>query len=86
MTTLYLPPNPATGQVYVATNGATYTWLGNRWSSAAAVSNGTAVYVEEGGDSTTWATPQNTAADTTVDGGGSLEIPTSTLNGGTSTI
>jgi hypothetical protein len=43
--------------------------LGNRWSSATAVNNGTAAYIEEGGDSGTWATPTNNAYDTTLDGG-----------------
>lgn len=43
------PQNPTNGQQWVAENTVTYTWLGNRWSSATALSNGTAVNYKEGG-------------------------------------
>ena len=63
------PISPTIGQEYVGTNGATYTWLGNRWSSASAINNGTAAFIEEGGDSATWETPTINEYDTTLDGG-----------------
>jgi hypothetical protein len=63
------PTDPALGQEYVATNGATYVWLGNRWSSVTAINNQTAAYIEEGGDAFTWATTTNNLYDTTLDGG-----------------
>jgi len=71
MTTITFPNSPALGQEYVAINGATYIWMGNRWSSITAINNGTAAYIEEGGDSTTWATPNNNPNeyDTILDGG-----------------
>jgi hypothetical protein len=47
------PQNPTTGQQWVAENTVTYTWLGDRWSSAIAVSNGTAVHYKEGGRAST---------------------------------
>jgi len=47
------PQNPTTGQQWVAENTVTYTWLGDRWSSAIAVSNGTAVHYKEGGRANT---------------------------------
>jgi hypothetical protein len=63
------PQTPSLGQEYVATNGATYIWLGNRWNSVTAINNKTAAYIEEGGDAYTWATPENNAYTTTSDGG-----------------
>lgn len=47
------PQNPTTGQQWVADNAVTYTWLGNRWSSATAVANGTAVHHKDGGRANT---------------------------------
>ncbi len=47
------PQNPTTGQEWVAENTVTYTWLGNRWSSAAAIAAGTAVHYKEGGRAST---------------------------------
>ena len=69
MTTVFLPTNPTLGQEYVATNGATYTWLGNRWSSAVAIEQNTAVPYYEGGNSATWPTIVNNPTDNTADGG-----------------
>lgn len=64
------PASPAIGQEYVATNGATYIWLGNRWSAAETIRNGDAVFIYEGGDSTTWASADQTnAGDIILDGG-----------------
>ena len=47
------PANPATGQQYVADNAVTYTWLGNRWSSATALNAGTAEHYRDGGRAST---------------------------------
>ena len=47
---LDLPLNPTLNQQYVANNGITYTWLGNRWSSEVAVRTGTAAFYYEGSD------------------------------------
>lgn len=70
MTAIYLPPHPVQGQEYVAINGATYTWLGNRWSSTQAIKNRTAAFYIEGGDSTTWATAEQiNPGDNVLDGG-----------------
>jgi len=66
---IIFPTTPAIGQEFVATNGATYIWLGNRWNSVTAINNRTAFFIEEGGDANTWATPENGAYDTTLDGG-----------------
>jgi hypothetical protein len=63
------PTDPTTGQEYVALNGATYVWLGNRWSSVVAINNQTAAYIAEAGDAFTWDTPTNNLYDTTLDGG-----------------
>jgi len=47
------PTNPTLGQQYVADNAVTYTWLGNRWSSATAIDAGTAEYYRDGGRANT---------------------------------
>lgn len=47
------PSSPTQGQQYVADNAVTYTWLGNRWSSATALNNGTAEYYRDGGRANT---------------------------------
>ena len=63
------PSSPTTGQVWVAENTATYTWLGNRWNSITAIVNGTVQFYDEGGRAVTWATPTNGPADKEIDGG-----------------
>ena len=63
------PQNPVLGQEFVALNGATYVWLGNRWNSTTAIFNRTAAYIVESGDAYTWDTPENNAYDNTLDGG-----------------
>ncbi len=60
------PTAPTTGQEFVAVNGATYIWLGNRWNSVTAVNNRTAAHIVEGGDSA-WV--YNELTDATLDGG-----------------
>lgn len=47
------PADPTLGQTYVAENAVTYTWLGNRWSSATAINAGTAEYYRDGGRAST---------------------------------
>jgi hypothetical protein len=44
------PTNPTLGQRYVAINGSTYTWMGNRWDSANALETGQALFYVEGGN------------------------------------
>lgn len=43
------PSGPYTGQLYVADNTATYVWLGDRWSTAPGIEQGTAYYYRDGG-------------------------------------
>ena len=70
MTAITLPSTPSTGQIYVATNGATYLWLNDHWNTSVPLLNGSAVFYYEGGDATTWATANQTnPGDTTLDGG-----------------
>lgn len=46
---LYFPPTPTVGQRYIGINGATYTWLGDRWNSIVAIEAGIAEhYVDNG--------------------------------------
>jgi hypothetical protein len=66
---IIFPKTPSVGQEYVAINGATYIWLGNRWNSITAINNKTAAYIVEGGDAFTWADTANNTYDTTLDGG-----------------
>ena len=63
------PQNPTSGQIWVAENTATYTWLGDRWNSVTAVVNGRVEFYEEGGRANTWATPTNNSYDKEIDGG-----------------
>lgn len=57
------PTGPSTGQQWVAENGVTYTWLGDRWNSAIALQLGTAAAYVDGGRAET------THFDITIDGG-----------------
>ena len=74
MTAIFLPPNPTTGQEYVATNGVTYIWLGDRWNTTEPIRNQTAAFYYEGGDSTTWLDTQTFPPDTVLDGGNSFGL------------
>jgi hypothetical protein len=70
MTQLFLPPTPSLNQQYVANNGITYVWLGDRWNTVLPLAEQTAVFYYDGGDSTTWATPDQTnPGDIILDGG-----------------
>jgi len=50
MTAITFPASPTVGQSYVATNAVTYTWMGDRWSGATALEQGTAGHYVDGGD------------------------------------
>lgn len=45
---LQFPSDPTEGQDFVADNGVTYIWTGDRWSSALGITNGKAKYVYDG--------------------------------------
>lgn len=47
---IYFPESPTLGQKYVAINGVTYTWMGDRWNGVVAASQGQAKYYVDGGD------------------------------------
>jgi hypothetical protein len=71
MTTVTLPVSPTVGQEYVAVNGVTYIWLGNRWNSTVPIGNGTAAYYIFGGNADTWLTAsQVNPGDTPILNGG----------------
>lgn len=59
------PTNPVTGDDFLATNGSTYTWMGDRWSGVHAILNGQAAPFFDGGDSS----PYNSYVDNTLEGG-----------------
>ena len=63
---LDLQLNPTLNQQYVANNGSTYTWLGNRWSTEPAIRRGTAYFYYEGADA---AFDYNEVTDDELDGG-----------------
>ena len=63
---LDLPLNPTLYQQYVANNGVTYTWLGNRWNAEIAIRQGTAYFYYEGSDA---AFEYNEIVDEELDGG-----------------
>ena len=50
MMSLYFPPSPTEEQRYVALNGITYTWLGNRWNGTKALEQGEAEYYVDNGN------------------------------------
>ena len=56
------PTSPIAGDEFLADNGSTYMWTGDRWSSIPAILSGTALPAYDGGYSTS-------TADTTLDGG-----------------
>ena len=63
MTTLTFPASPTTGQEFLADNGVTYNWTGNRWAQS---THNRVKYVYQGGDA---AHQYSTATDFTIDGG-----------------
>ena len=56
------PANPVTGDEFLADNGTTYIWLGDRWSGIHAVLTGTAQPVFDGEYS-------SSVSDNTLEGG-----------------
>jgi len=66
MKAITFPTNPVIGQQFVPTNGATYIWNGIYWSSITAIEDGSAAFIEDGGDSLF---VYNPAIDVIVDGG-----------------
>ena len=60
--TIQFPINPEVGDDFLADNGSTYIWTGDRWSGAHGVLNGLAQPVYDGQYSTS-------TADNTLDGG-----------------
>ena len=46
--TIIFPTNPKTGDDFLADNGVTYIWMGDRWSGTQAVITGTAQPVFDG--------------------------------------
>ena len=64
---LTFPSNPTLGQEYLADNSVTYTWLGNRWSAAQSILNGTVKYTL---DAQYAGSIFNSQIDRTLDGGG----------------
>ena len=63
MTAITFPTLASTGTEFVADNGVTYYWAGNRWAQS---THDRVKYVNDGGDAT-W--QYTTATDVTLDGG-----------------
>ena len=63
--TITFPPSPTLGDEFLADNGSTYIWVGNRWSGVHAVLTGQAQPVFNGLD----ASPYNSTTDNTLEGG-----------------
>jgi hypothetical protein len=59
---IIFPTNPRIGDDFLADNGSTYIWTGDRWSGSAAVLNGKAQPVFDGEYSPS-------VSDNTLDGG-----------------
>lgn len=74
---IYFPEEPSTGQVYVGTNGVSYTWMGDRWSGTNALETGRADFFIECGDS---AFEYNEQRDSELDGGNSVREPSIEVN------
>ena len=81
MTAITFPTSASTGTEFVADNGVTYNWLGNRWAQS---THNRVKYVNEGGNASH---VYSEATDFTIDGGSAdnnviFTITTSTLYGG----
>lgn len=59
---IIFPTNPQMGDDFLADNGSTYIWTGNRWSGSAAVLSGVAQPVFDGEYA-------SSVPDNTLDGG-----------------
>jgi hypothetical protein len=58
------PSNPRLGAEFLADNGTTYVWMGDRWSGTHAILTGIAEPVIDGEDSS----PYNSLLDNTLEG------------------
>lgn len=65
MTAITFPTDPTIGDDFLADNGSTYIWMGDRWSSAFSVIQGIAQPDIDGG----YASPFNLALYNTLEGG-----------------
>ena len=61
--TLQFPSDPVLDQEFLADNGVTYIWAGDRWSSALGITQGRARYIIDGQYS-------DSLMDNTLDGNG----------------
>jgi hypothetical protein len=61
--TLQFPSDPVQDQEFVADNGVTYIWAGDRWSSALGITQGRARFIIDGQYS-------DSLMDNTLDGNG----------------
>jgi hypothetical protein len=66
MTVITFPTNPQLGDDFLAYNGSTYVWMGDRWSGAQAIAVGRAAPFYDGGYASS---TYNSNIDTTLDGG-----------------
>lgn len=69
MPAIVFPSSPTFGQIHVASNNVTYTWVGDRWSSENPMHNGDAVYTIFGGGARL---DYFNTVDNTIDGGGAI--------------
>ena len=65
MTVITFPTNPEIGDDFLAHNGTTYIWMGDRWSGAQAVLSGRADPFFDGEYASSTYNPNS---DTTLDG------------------
>jgi hypothetical protein len=65
------PPNPRTGDEFLADNGSTYIWMGDRWNGIYAVLTGRAQPVYDGAYASA---TYNSVLDNTLDGGANHRI------------
>ena len=63
---IVFPSNPVTGQEFLADNGVTYIWMGDRWSATQAILTGQAQYTIDGLYA---GSEYNPLIDATIDGG-----------------
>ena len=63
---IVFPSKPTAGQEFLADNGVTYIWMGNRWSATQAILTGQAQYTIDGLYA---GSEYNPLIDATIDGG-----------------
>jgi hypothetical protein len=66
MTAITFPTNPHTGDEFVAHNGVTYIWMGDRWNGSHAILTGKASPIYDGEYASSI---YNSYSDNTLDGG-----------------